>query len=288
MDGSIGNAEHVALHAAHRRALKMEHRDLDTAIERLAQDAAHDELQAAATEAPQALAQGPDRAPRAPARSGRSSHSGARPRAPRYPRRPGDQATEGPLPRSPPPWGETSEASFGGDPTRRSRGRRPLGGRRAKRVSGGCNPPFPRSPAPSGGGARSALRGGGRATEGPLPRSPPPWGETSEASIGGVLMYQATRPEIGVDPFREQRPCVRVARAQPRVLHNAADRADDRGHHPATGSARIRPGMPATAPPMKTISTVGSGCICRLRPTVSGMKKKLSSIRTNTNRPAVQ
>ncbi len=44
VDGSIGNAEHVALQQR-IVALKMEHRDLDTAIERLAQDAAHDELQ---------------------------------------------------------------------------------------------------------------------------------------------------------------------------------------------------------------------------------------------------
>lgn len=44
VDGSIGNAEHVALQQR-IVALKMEHRDLDTAIERLAQVAAHDELQ---------------------------------------------------------------------------------------------------------------------------------------------------------------------------------------------------------------------------------------------------
>jgi hypothetical protein len=44
VDGKIGNAEHVALQQR-IVALKMEHRDLDTAIERLAQDAAHDELQ---------------------------------------------------------------------------------------------------------------------------------------------------------------------------------------------------------------------------------------------------
>ena len=44
VDGNIGNAEHVALQQR-IVALKMEHRDLDTAIERLAQDAAHDELQ---------------------------------------------------------------------------------------------------------------------------------------------------------------------------------------------------------------------------------------------------
>jgi hypothetical protein len=44
VDGEIGNAEHVALQQR-IVALKMEHRDLDTAIERLAQDAAHDELQ---------------------------------------------------------------------------------------------------------------------------------------------------------------------------------------------------------------------------------------------------
>ncbi len=44
VDGSIGNAEHVALQQR-IVALKLEHRDLDTAIERLAQDAAHDELQ---------------------------------------------------------------------------------------------------------------------------------------------------------------------------------------------------------------------------------------------------
>ena len=45
--------------------------------------------------------------------------------------------------------------------------------------------------------------------------------------------------------------------------------------------------MPATAPPMNTISTVGSGCIWMLRPTVSGMKKKLSSVRTSAKRPSV-
>ena len=44
VDGNIGNAEHVALQQR-IVALKMEHRDLDTAIERLAQDALHDELQ---------------------------------------------------------------------------------------------------------------------------------------------------------------------------------------------------------------------------------------------------
>ena len=38
VDGNIGNAEHVALQQR-IVALKMEHRDLDTAIERLAQDA---------------------------------------------------------------------------------------------------------------------------------------------------------------------------------------------------------------------------------------------------------
>mgnify|MGYP003430100907 CR=1 FL=1 len=44
VDGNIGNAEHVALQQR-IVALKMEHRDLDTAIERLARDALHDELQ---------------------------------------------------------------------------------------------------------------------------------------------------------------------------------------------------------------------------------------------------
>ena len=44
VDGSIGNAEHVALQQR-IVALQIEHRDLDTAIERLAQDALHDELQ---------------------------------------------------------------------------------------------------------------------------------------------------------------------------------------------------------------------------------------------------
>jgi hypothetical protein len=44
VDGSIGNAEHVALQQR-IVALKIEHRDLDTAIERLAQDTLHDELQ---------------------------------------------------------------------------------------------------------------------------------------------------------------------------------------------------------------------------------------------------
>ena len=44
MDGNIGNAERVALQQR-IVALKIEHRDLDTAIERLARDALHDELQ---------------------------------------------------------------------------------------------------------------------------------------------------------------------------------------------------------------------------------------------------
>ena len=42
--GSIGDADRVALQQR-IVALKMEHRDLDTAIERLAGDSAHDELQ---------------------------------------------------------------------------------------------------------------------------------------------------------------------------------------------------------------------------------------------------
>jgi hypothetical protein len=42
--GSIGDADRVALQQR-IVALKMEHRDLDAAIERLAGDSAHDELQ---------------------------------------------------------------------------------------------------------------------------------------------------------------------------------------------------------------------------------------------------
>ena len=42
--GSIGDADRVALQQR-IVALKMEHRDLDTAIERLELDTAHDELQ---------------------------------------------------------------------------------------------------------------------------------------------------------------------------------------------------------------------------------------------------
>ncbi len=44
MDGNIGNAVHVALQQR-IVTLKVEHRDLDAAIVRLSQDAAHDELQ---------------------------------------------------------------------------------------------------------------------------------------------------------------------------------------------------------------------------------------------------
>jgi hypothetical protein len=44
MDENIGNPERVALQQR-IVALKMEHRDLDTAIDRLAAVAAHDELQ---------------------------------------------------------------------------------------------------------------------------------------------------------------------------------------------------------------------------------------------------
>ena len=44
MDENIGNPERVALQQRVVE-LKMEHRDLDTAIERLAADLAHDELQ---------------------------------------------------------------------------------------------------------------------------------------------------------------------------------------------------------------------------------------------------
>jgi hypothetical protein len=44
MDGNIGNPERVALQQRIVE-LKMEHRDLDTAIDRLAADQAHDELQ---------------------------------------------------------------------------------------------------------------------------------------------------------------------------------------------------------------------------------------------------
>ena len=48
----------------------------------------------------------------------------------------------------------------------------------------------------------------------------------------------------------------------------------------ASGSATMRPGIPATAPPTKIISTAGSGCRRRLRPTVNGMNTKSSSTRT--------
>jgi hypothetical protein len=44
MDENIGNPERVAFQQRIVE-LKMEHRDLDTAIERLAADSAHDELQ---------------------------------------------------------------------------------------------------------------------------------------------------------------------------------------------------------------------------------------------------
>ena len=44
MDDNIGNPERVALQQRIVE-LKMEHRDLDTAIDRLAADPAHDELQ---------------------------------------------------------------------------------------------------------------------------------------------------------------------------------------------------------------------------------------------------
>ena len=44
MDDNIGNPERVALQQRIVE-LKLEHRDLDTAIERLADSAAHDELQ---------------------------------------------------------------------------------------------------------------------------------------------------------------------------------------------------------------------------------------------------
>jgi len=44
MDDNIGNPERVAFQQRIVE-LKMEHRDLDTAIERLAADLAHDELQ---------------------------------------------------------------------------------------------------------------------------------------------------------------------------------------------------------------------------------------------------
>jgi hypothetical protein len=36
---------------------------------------------------------------------------------------------------------------------------------------------------------------------------------------------------------------------------------------------------------MRISSTVGNGCMCRLRPTVSGMNTKSSSRRTNRNYP---
>jgi hypothetical protein len=44
MDDNIGNPERVAFQQRIVE-LKMEHRDLDTAIDRLAADSAHDELQ---------------------------------------------------------------------------------------------------------------------------------------------------------------------------------------------------------------------------------------------------
>ena len=44
MDDNIGNPQRVAFQQRIVE-LKMEHRDLDTAIERLAADSAHDELQ---------------------------------------------------------------------------------------------------------------------------------------------------------------------------------------------------------------------------------------------------
>lgn len=44
MDDNIGNAERVAFQQRIVE-LKLEHRDLDTAIERLAADPAHDELE---------------------------------------------------------------------------------------------------------------------------------------------------------------------------------------------------------------------------------------------------
>ena len=44
MDGSIGNPQRVAFQQRIVE-LKLEHRDLDTAIERLADDPVHDELQ---------------------------------------------------------------------------------------------------------------------------------------------------------------------------------------------------------------------------------------------------
>jgi hypothetical protein len=44
MDDNIGNPERVAFQQRIVE-LKMEHRDLDTAIDRLAADASHDELQ---------------------------------------------------------------------------------------------------------------------------------------------------------------------------------------------------------------------------------------------------
>jgi hypothetical protein len=44
MDDNIGNPERVAFQQRIVE-LKLEHRDLDTAIERLAADSAHDELQ---------------------------------------------------------------------------------------------------------------------------------------------------------------------------------------------------------------------------------------------------
>jgi hypothetical protein len=43
VDGNIGDAAHVAIQQ-HIVALKLEHRDLDTAIMRLESDPAHDEL----------------------------------------------------------------------------------------------------------------------------------------------------------------------------------------------------------------------------------------------------
>ena len=80
---------------------------------------------------------------------------------------------------------------------------------------------------------------------------------------------------------------MRVSRSQTRVLHDPADRPHDGAHDAGQRQRQDQPGTPATVPPMKTISTTGSGCIWMLRPTVSGMKKKLSSSLAKAKTPTV-
>ena len=57
---------------------------------------------------------------------------------------------------------------------------------------------------------------------------------------------------------------------------------------PSSGSTSISPATPATAPPMKIISTVIKGWICKLRPSVNGMNTKSSSRRTRMNTPIAE